>query len=156
MSSRWSDLTKKIALDFSKAPNLLNDRALLFKIMTKEEFNILKTGDDVLTDSGTSYKVAEIYPIQGIVMVKLNHFKNNVPFRYENCELVVKDELVEYMSHFTSNPKSVCKDIRSIVRKEVIEGLKFPSYAAFLDFFAEQSLSSVHEWFIEQVKKLNA
>ena len=126
--------------------------------MTEQQFKDLKIGQEV-TREGNVYKVVKTYPIQRIIMV-ICVFEIKVPFRYEDVELVVKDKLVEFLcdnNHdgLTVNDNTFLADkIRQIVRKEVIDSLKFPSYDDY-------SLAGIityqqrYEWFITQVKSLN-
>ena len=114
--------------------------------MTEQQFNDLKIGQEI-TYEGNVYKVVDKYPMQRII-IATRVLVTKVPFRYEDVELVVKDELVEYLNSMCIQYDSnTAKDIRSIVRKEVIDGLKFPSY--------DEWRSYGYDSFIKETKKLN-
>ena len=130
--------------------------------MTKEQFKDLRIGDEVTVNT-VHCKVVEVYPFQQIIMAKGNSTITKViPFRYENCELVVKDKLVEFLcdnNHdgLTVNDNTFLADkIRSIVRKEVIDGLKFPSMERFGKYWNHHSYNDTIIWFIQETKKLNS
>ena len=117
--------------------------------MTEQQFKDLRIGDEVTVNT-VHCKVVEVYPFQQIIMAKGNATITKVmPFRYENCELVLKDELVEYLSSLPIiiDKQDIADKIRSIVRKEMIDSLKFPSY--------DEWRSNFYDWFIEETKKLN-
>jgi hypothetical protein len=124
--------------------------ALLFKTtkpMTKEQFKSLKKDQEFKCENNV-YKATSIHINQGIILGTEGIVP--LPFRYENCELVSKDALVEYLKSdefdHVCSVESLSK-IRSIVRKEVIDSLKFPSY--------EELRSNGYDCFIEETKKLN-
>jgi len=90
--------------------------------MTEEQFKNLKVGDEI-----THLKVMMIHPMkvkeivfeEGIISTE-----GGALLRYENCELVGKDELVKYLNQGASvTLTDRAKEIRSIVRKEMIDML---------------------------------
>ena len=125
--------------------------------MTKEEFDSLMVGDEMYCEikdcTKVRTKVKAVYVNQGVIISVIG-----VPYRYENCELVLKDKLVEFLcdnNHdgLTVNDNTFLADkIRQIVRKEVIDSLKFPSYNNISFPLLNRELFN---WFIEQVKTLN-
>jgi hypothetical protein len=122
--------------------------------MTKEQFEKLK-GDEEFYAGGGLHAIERIYPTQGIIL-GYNGFLA-VPFRYENCELVVKDELVEYLSGFLGyNLEQRANTIRSIVFKQFINELKFPSLVDYKGYFMNSTKTSTdtYNWFMEETKKL--
>jgi ferredoxin-fold anticodon binding domain-containing protein len=121
--------------------------------MTEQQFKDLRIGDEVTVNT-VHYKVVEVYPFQQIIMVEGIARTKLIPFRYENCELVVEDELVEYLRNCNTLYTDVkARRIREIVRKEVIDGLKFPSYKHFHDF--DDTNDCIYDWFTKETKRLN-
>jgi hypothetical protein len=123
--------------------------------MTEQQFNDLKTGQEI-TYEGNVYKVVNIYAIRRIIMAT-GVIQVEIPFRYEDVELVVKDELVEYLNATAMLMQTErTKEIRSIVRKEVIDELKFPTIHQV--YFKERNNSNqdFYEWFVNEVKTLNS
>jgi hypothetical protein len=114
--------------------------------MTEQQFKDLKIGQKI-TEECNVYKVVNTYPVQRII-IATGVLEIEVPFRYEDVELALKDELVEYLNSMCIQYDSnTAKEIRSIVRKEVIDSLKFPSY--------DEWRSYGYDCFIEETKKLN-
>lgn len=68
--------------------------------MNKQQFEALDKGNK-FTMNGTPYKVSYTYPLQGIIMGVGSVTDIPIPFRYENCELVEQDRLVEYLKKTT-------------------------------------------------------
>lgn len=130
--------------------------------MTKEQFNALKVGDEVdiysqrliVTHINKKELLISACPESILIASSPNH--KPIWYRYENCELVVEDRLLEYLYRAdVKNPKDRASDIRSIVRKEVIDGLKFPSYGEFIAYWKDNSIKDSHDWFITETKRLN-
>jgi hypothetical protein len=75
-------------------------------------------------------------------------------------ELVVKDELKDYLNSdaYCEHSLDSLSKIRSIVRKEVIDGLKFPTYEAYkMQFLVEgQTTTEDYNWFTNEIKRLNS
>jgi hypothetical protein len=120
--------------------------------MTEQQFKDLKIGDKV-THESNEYEVTNTYPLQRIIMGK-GILNISTPFRYEDVEVLVKDELVEYLKLHDRviDYDEYVKQIRSIVRKEVIDGLKFPNR----EHFNYRQAISRFDWFVEETKRLNS
>jgi hypothetical protein len=127
--------------------------------MTREEFTSLKLNDEI-TYEGNEYKVVNVYPMQRIIMAK-GILNVTIPFRYEDVELVVKDALLEYLIKITAasdthTDEQIADNIRSIVRKEVIDGLKLPTYEDLRVKCNPYITQSFFDWFVEETKRLNS
>jgi hypothetical protein len=130
--------------------------------MTEQQFESLKVGDEViiysqrLTVTHIDKKELLISACPESMLIVADHQYKPIWYRYENAHVVSKDELREYLNSMCIQYDSnTAKEIRSIVRKEVIDSLKFPSYAEWRVYWNQNSSLESHGWFIEQVKTLN-
>jgi hypothetical protein len=123
--------------------------------MTEQQFKDLNIGQWI-TREGNVYKVVNTYPIQRII-IATGVLEVFAPFRYEDVELVVKDELVEYLSSLPIiiGKHDIADKIRQIVRKEIIDLLKFPTIIEVYGKRLNNSNQAFYDWFVEETKKLN-
>jgi len=129
--------------------------------MTEQQFNNLKIGNEVIIYSQRLI-ITHINKKEGLVsacpesiLIASSPDFKLIWYRYENCELVVKDELVDYLAEMSGVVRPYedsAKKIRSIVRKEVIDGLKFPNP----EHFNYRQTISRFDWFVEEIKQLNS
>lgn len=126
--------------------------------MTKEEFDSLKIGDEVIS-GGMTMKIYGFETVHTEIINDIGKTKHEADFiidvaqnRRNRLTLSLKetDKLVEYLKNSCNNTELEAKEIRSIVRKEVIDGLKFPDHKSYWGFTLE-----ARDWFIKQVKTLN-
>lgn len=127
--------------------------------MTKEEFDSLKIGDEVIS-GGMTMKIYGFETVHTEIVNEIGKTKHEANFiidvaqnRRNRLTLSLKetDKLVEFLKTFSLyNIDNRAKEIRSIVRKEVIDGLKFPDHKSYWGFTLE-----ARDWFIKQVKTLN-
>jgi hypothetical protein len=134
--------------------------------MTKEQFNYLQNEEEVKIGNQL-LKVHSKYQEEGIIMVCLAEGLN-VPFRYENCEIVEKDQLRKYLRSDcrASSEEEDLKNIREIVMAEFIpeihvapelKKIRFPKGLEYKEFkhkaipLAEEELN----WFISRTNELN-
>jgi len=120
--------------------------------MTEQQFKSLKKDQEFKCENNV-YKAKSIHVNQGVILGTNNIVP--IPFRFENCELVVKDELVEYLNNDRSSVEKAANDIRQLVRKEVIDGLKFPTIIEVYGERLNKSNRDFYEWFLNEVKTLN-
>ncbi len=118
--------------------------------MTKEQSKTLQIGDRVRYNglNNSQFKLVDKKHIQeGII----EFYNGTFPVRYENCELVVEDKLVEYLKGRTSLPQLYAQEIRKICREE----LKFPSLDDFIENNIEGGDIHKYHWFITETQRLN-
>ena len=121
--------------------------------MTQKQFESLMLLQEFKVNDVT-YKVVGTYPLQGIIMAEGRPMDMPLPFRFENCELVIKDELEEYL---LQNFKALETDkIRRIVKREIINGLNFPTVRDIDYARAKNSSNDLHTWFIKETIRLNS
>jgi hypothetical protein len=126
--------------------------------MTEQQFKDLKIGDKVEYQEAI-YTITSLDCYEQLMFIETTVFKRWV--RYENCELVLKDKLVEFLcdnNHdgLTVNDNTFLADkIRQIVRKEVIDSLKFPTIIEVYGKRLNNSNQDFYEWFVEETKRLN-
>lgn len=119
--------------------------------MTEQQFKYLRAGDNIKHHRGflTVYQ-KDIE--EGIIFIN----KDGSAVRYENCELVERDELVEYLKNMSNTPSIDAEFIRQIVRKEIIDSLKVPTYEDLRVKCNPYITQSFFDWFIAETKRLNS
>lgn len=130
--------------------------------MTKEEFESLNVGDKVviygqrLIITHINKKELLISACPESILIASTPNDKPIWYRYENCELVVEDKLVEYLNKGYINNLTVrAQEIRKICSEELVKDMKFPSFDEFYEIWRNNNLQDAYKVFITETKRLN-
>lgn len=128
--------------------------------MNKDQFTNIKVGSTRVMYGDKECEIFGKIEDEGILYLTWISYGTEYTVRFENCELLIdpiepKDKLAKYIDEtYEKDNELDLKVIREIVRKEVVDGLVFPSLEEYND---NNFVIKAHAlwWFKTQTKKLN-